>query len=351
VLSASAPLPPEPLTIGVGLYTGQQPPGQRRGLYSDAIDLAQAAEDAGFDAFWVSEHHGLRDGYLPAPLLLLAAVAARTRHIALGSGVVLAPLSHPLRLAEDAAVVDQLSNGRLILGLGLGYAEHEYQDFHVDRTRRGAALTDLIAFLRTAWNGAPFDWAGPCYRGTGLRVSPAPPRADGIPIWLGGYAEAALRRAGTIGDGYLLGRADPGIVHDVDAVLRDVRDPADPSFTLALNVLTITTDEPADEASARAGLAYQQTAYQRIQTGGIAHAGRIADPVAEVSPATVQRYLQAYGSRREVAQQVRAILSTVPGWSRVHVVLRILFPETDIGVQVDRLAGIGRDVLPVLRAG
>ena len=118
------------LRIGVGLWTGQGTD------YRDAVPLAVAAEEAGFDSFWVTEHHGLPDGYLPSPLTLLAALASVTSRITLGTGLVLAPLHHPLRLAEDAAVVDRLSGGRLVLGLGLGYAEHEYRAFGVDRRNR-----------------------------------------------------------------------------------------------------------------------------------------------------------------------------------------------------------------------
>jgi probable F420-dependent oxidoreductase len=345
----SGPLPDRSLTIGLGLYTGQR---QRTGgepLYAEAIELAVAAESAGFDAFWVSEHHGFPDAYLPSPLTLLGTVAARTSRIALGTGVVVAPLASPLRLAEDAAVVDQLSNGRLILGLGLGYAEHEYRAFGVDTRTRGAHLTDLVGFLRTAWSGATFDWDGPCYRADGLRVMPTPVRPGGVPIWLGGYADAAVRRAARFGDGYLLGRADAPIVESVDGVLRAERDPALTSFTLALNVIAIVTDDPADEASARQGLAYQQAAYESIQAGGIAHAGRVTVADDAISAGNVTSYVHAYGTSEQVAQRITAILDGLGHWARIHLVIRALFPEPDATVQVDRITRLGQDVLPVIR--
>src|SRR4051794_21475431 len=109
-------------TFGLGLFTGQQPPGASRPPYRDAISLARAAEASGFDAFWVSEHHGFPDSYLPSPFVLLGALAATTDRLLLGAGVALAPLHHPLRLAEDSAGVDQLSRGRPGPGLGVGYA-------------------------------------------------------------------------------------------------------------------------------------------------------------------------------------------------------------------------------------
>ena len=289
------------VTFGLGLYTGQRPPGAADGpLYRDAITLAQAAESAGFDAFWVSEHHGFADSYLPSPLTLLAAIATGTQRIRLATGVVVAPFAHPLHLAEDAAVVDQLSGGRLLLGLGLGYAEHEYRAFGVDRAGRGAVLADLVAFLRTAWRGAEFDWDGPCLRGTGLRVTPVPIQHP-VPIWLGGYADAAVRRAARIGDGYLLGRADDHIVAAGHELLAAQRDPADAGFTFGLNVLTAFGDDPVDSAAARAGLAYQQSAYEAVQVGGIAHAGRVTTATAPILADTVDPYLHVVGDPAGIA--------------------------------------------------
>ena len=345
----TGPLPDERLTIGLGLYTGQRPPGAAGPLYGDAAELASTAEGEGFDAFWVSEHHGFPDGYLPSPLTVLAAVAARTSRIALGTGVVTSPLAHPVRLAEDAAVVDQLSDGRLVLGLGLGYAEHEYRAFGVDSSSRGKVLNDLVAFLRTAWTGEPFDWDGACYRAEGLRITPTPAHGT-VPIWLGGYADAAVRRAARVGDGYLLGRADPAIVDSVDGLLR-AEPPASPEFVLALNVMALLTDDPADEASALQGLAYQQAAYEAIQEGGIAHAGRVTVARQAITPQTVASYVHVRGSGAQVAEQLGEMLSGLRHWPRIHLVIRALFPEPDVAVQRARIERLGRAVLPVLRAG
>src|SRR5919206_2788889 len=120
--------------VGVGLFTGQVPEGAARTFaqeYRDTIELVRSAEALGFDSAWVSEHHGTSDGYLPSLLLMLAAFAAVTERIRLGTGVVLAPLHDPIRLAEDAAVVDQLSDGRLVLGLGIGWRPEEFRMFDV----------------------------------------------------------------------------------------------------------------------------------------------------------------------------------------------------------------------------
>src|SRR6266542_238490 len=140
--------------VGVGLFTGQIPVGSGRTFareYRQMLDLVRLAETIGFDSAWVSEHHGSSDGYMSSLLPTLAAFAAATERIELGTGVMLAPFHHPLRLAEDAATVDLLSGGRLILGLGLGWREEEFRMFGLpvaDRVRRTVETVDI---LRKAW--------------------------------------------------------------------------------------------------------------------------------------------------------------------------------------------------------
>ena len=128
------------LRVGIGLFTAQLPSGSARSFaleYAETLELVRLAEQVGFESAWVSEHHGSSDGYLPSLLPMLAAFAAVTERIELGTGVVLTPLHDPLRLAEDAAVVDQLSAGRLILGLGNGSREEEFRMFGLTMNDRG----------------------------------------------------------------------------------------------------------------------------------------------------------------------------------------------------------------------
>ncbi|MFC4945028.1 LLM class flavin-dependent oxidoreductase [Pseudonocardia sp. GCM10023141] len=333
--------------FGVGLYTGQG--SDARGAdYRDAVALAVAAEEAGFDSFWVTEHHGLPDGYLPSPLTLLAALAPATETILLGTGLLLAPLHHPLRIAEDAAVVDRLSGGRLVLGLGLGYAEHEYAAFGVDPATRGVRLTALVEALRAAWTGEPFS-----SRRLGLhdvRVTPTPVRP--IPIWLGGYAAAAVERAGRTADGHLVGRGDPHIVAAASAQLAAVRDPLDPSFTRGVNLACVLDGPGGGAASARAAFASQQRGYEAMQAGRGVYAGLVGDPAGTSGLALgeIDGYLQVAGDVEQVVAGVRSVLDALSGWADVHVVLRLLFPEADLDVQRRRLATFGEHVLPRLRS-
>jgi alkanesulfonate monooxygenase SsuD/methylene tetrahydromethanopterin reductase-like flavin-dependent oxidoreductase (luciferase family) len=188
------------LRVGIGLFTGQIPSGSPRTFadeYREPWGWSGSAEALGFDSAWVSEHHGTSDGYLPSLLTMLAAFAAVTERIELGTGVVLTPLHDPVRLAEDAAVVDQLSSGRLILGLGLGWREEEFRMLRIPIEERLARHVDTIQILRRAWSGERFSFEGKAFRYEDVRVAPPPFRAGGPPIFLGGYTAASARRVGT----------------------------------------------------------------------------------------------------------------------------------------------------------
>jgi len=192
--------------VGIGLFTGQVPAGSSRTFaaeYREMIDLVKLAEDVGFTSAWVSEHHGASDGYLPSLLVMLGAFAAATSTIELGTGVILTPLHDPVRLAEDAAVVDQLSDGRLLLGLGLGWREEEFRMLRIPIAERLARHAETVEILRKAWRGERFSHDGDAFRFDRIRISPPPARPGGPPILLGGYVDAALRRAGELGDGHL----------------------------------------------------------------------------------------------------------------------------------------------------
>ncbi|MFI6451852.1 LLM class flavin-dependent oxidoreductase [Streptosporangium amethystogenes] len=336
------------MTFGLGLFTGQHPGGGRP-LYRQAPELAHAAEANGFDMFWVSEHHGLADGYLPSPLTLLAAVATRTSRIRLGTGLAVAPLYHPIRLAEDAAVVDELSLGRLTLGLGIGYARHEYEAFGVEGGGRGARLTDLVAFLRRAWRGDVFDWDGPAVSGRGLRVTPRPVAEGGIPLWLGGYAPAAVRRAGALADGYLIGRGDGSIVASAGELLAGVRAPSDPAFTVGVNLLVALAGTREQDRALREGFRHQQSVYERIQQGLDVFAGHVQDPATPLTGEGVDRYFHAVGTPDEVVDQIREAVEPLRAWANVHVVIRALVPEPDLAPQLARIDRLGERVLPGLQ--
>ena len=143
--------------------------------YGDAIAEAELAEELGFDSVWLEEHHGVRDHYWPSPLVVLAAIAARTSRVMLGTDVIVLPFYAPVRLAEDVAVLQGISGGRFVLGLAAGYRPDEFALHDASLTGRGGRLEEAVGLIRALWAGETVDHAGPAHRATG-RIEPLPRR-------------------------------------------------------------------------------------------------------------------------------------------------------------------------------
>jgi probable F420-dependent oxidoreductase len=172
-------------------------------LYRETLDQAARAERLGFSSIWLSEHHFSEEGYLPSLTAVLGALAMRTSQARLGTAVLLAPLHHPLRLAEDLAVVDQLSGGRLDVGLAPGYKPDEFAVLGVPKAERGARTDETIEILQRAWRSERFSFAGKHFTFDDVIVAPPPVQESagraGPPIWVGGSSPAAAARAARYG--------------------------------------------------------------------------------------------------------------------------------------------------------
>lgn len=179
-------------------------PLQTGGDFEETIRECARAEAAGFDSVWLGEHHASSVLY-PTPLLALAAIAARTRRLRLGTGVLLLPLHHPLAVAEEAAMVDMISGGRLILGVGAGYAPEEFAAFGVPITERGSRLDEAVPLIQRLWSEDRVTHQGRHYRVTDATVTPRPAQRPRPPIWFGGWVEAAIHRAARLGEAWLAG--------------------------------------------------------------------------------------------------------------------------------------------------
>ena len=160
-------------------------------LYREAMDMVGWADDRGFMGMVLSEHHGVDDGYMSSPLTLAAGMLGRTRHLLCTVAALLVPYHDPLRLAEEIACVDLLSGGnRLVLIIGLGYRESEFEMFGKDRRRRGQLVETAVDTMLRAWTGEPFD-----YQGRTVRVTPRPMTRPHPTMMIGGSAEISARRA------------------------------------------------------------------------------------------------------------------------------------------------------------
>ncbi len=208
-------------------------------------ELARGIERIGYHQIDVFDHVVM--GHPPAdrpagpyaatmPLLealtTLGFLAAVTEKVGLGTEVLVLPQRHPTLVAKQAATLDTLSGGRLRLGVGVGWQRSEYDALGVDFGQRGAMMDEAIALLRLAWGADPIDFAGRFYRLEAMAMEPKPPQGARLPVWIGGRSDAALRRAGRLGDGWMAVRLrDPEEGRELIARVRDHavqagRDPA-----------------------------------------------------------------------------------------------------------------------------
>ena len=321
----------------VGIYLDlRNPPAWRQDpgrLYAFTLELCEEAERLGIDSIWVTEHHLFDDGYLPQPLTFAAAIAARTQRVRIGTAVLLAPLHAAVEIAEQAAVVDLVSGGRLELGLGAGYRVPEFELFGADLERRYAVTDERVRELRTLWDEG--------------RVTPAPVQPR-VPIWLGYNGPQGARRAGRLGEGLL--SLSPQLLEPYRAGLLSAgHDAADARMSGVFSAWA-TLDPERDWPIVAEHIAYQLDSYRRHMVEGTdAPAPRPVD-VNRVVAREPGRVLGSfgYGTPAEVAAQVEARVAGLPVetvffWASVGGM-----PEemTRTGVEV-----IATDLAPLVREG
>lgn len=164
------------------------------------LQMAEQAEVAGFDSVWVGD--SLFRSARFEPLALLSALAARTQRVSIGTAILLATLRHPLLLAHSIATIDQISRGRVILGVGAGWLEDEFKAVGVPFEQRVGRLAETIRCCRDLWSDGPTSFTGKYWRIEDVDLQPPPFRAEGPPIWVGGAGPGALRITGRLGDGW-----------------------------------------------------------------------------------------------------------------------------------------------------
>lgn len=171
-------------------------------IYAETLRQIAWAETIGYDDVWLTEHHFCEDGHAPSILALAAAVAVRTDRIRIGTSVLLLPLHHAVRVAEDAATIDILSNGRFDLGVGIGYRPQEFSGFGLTPKSRAGRMDEGLEIIRALWRGETVNYRGKHYDVQHAKLAPLPVQ-DPMPLWVGGFAPASARRAARFGDGYI----------------------------------------------------------------------------------------------------------------------------------------------------
>jgi alkanesulfonate monooxygenase SsuD/methylene tetrahydromethanopterin reductase-like flavin-dependent oxidoreductase (luciferase family) len=189
------------MSIGV-LFTQGLVTGDPHQVLGEVLEQAETADRLGFDAALTTEHK-YSDEYFGSPLHMAYAIAARTQRVRVGTAIAIAPLYNPVELAQDTAMLDQLSGGRAWLGIGAGYLPVDYQTVGVPWEGRAQRFDETIKILRRSFRQERFSFTGEVYSLDDVSVVPRPRQAGGVPLHLAAWTPGGLRRAGRLGDGWI----------------------------------------------------------------------------------------------------------------------------------------------------
>ena len=205
-------------------------------FYSAMFEQVEFLDQVGFDTIWTTEHHFVEDGYLSSVIPMMAAMAARTKRVKVGSFVLLGPFYHPLRLAEDAAMIDVLSNGRLRLGIGVGYRLEEFEIFQMPIKERLGRTLEGIGIMKRAWTGERFSFEGKYFNFKNALVRPKPVSPKGPELLWGGMAPKSIERSAKLDLGFACNLGAPEIARYYDALRALGKDPAGYSVSIPAGI-------------------------------------------------------------------------------------------------------------------
>ncbi len=190
----------------IGLhYSLQVAPGERSAdVMQYTLEDIAWADRHGFSCALFAEHHFMADCWIPQPMQMAAAAAAITTRMRIGTDICVLPLHHPVEVAEQAAVLDNLSGGRAVLGVGLGWAQNEYDGFGVPYKSRGAVYQRSIELVKRLLAGERVDNDEGHYRFKGALIRPLPVNPDGVPLWIAAIRDVALPRVARLGDSWVM---------------------------------------------------------------------------------------------------------------------------------------------------
>jgi alkanesulfonate monooxygenase SsuD/methylene tetrahydromethanopterin reductase-like flavin-dependent oxidoreductase (luciferase family) len=306
-------------------------------LYAETLEQAAWAErELGFGSAWISEHHLAVDGYTPSPLTLAAALATRTERMRIGTSIVILPLQHPIRLAEDALTVHAISGGRFSLGVGLGYRAVEFAGFDIPIRHRRGRLEEGLDILRAAFDGRTFTHRGRHFDLGEITITPKPDPGAGPELWVGGFTPVAIARGARQGDGMLLPIPDLWPLYKAECEKAGRRP------RIACGYHWILGDDPEAELAAGAPyLMHQVNEYGAHGAYGPAEKWRpITDP-AELLTRSPWELQDADGAAAVVVAAVEAGVEDVHWWT--------IFPGEPIERANARLEYFAKQVVPRVR--
>ena len=310
--------------------------------YRDALEEVVRAEDLGFDSVWMEEHHSVTNHYWPSPLPVLAGFATRTSRMRLGTDILVAPFYHPVRLAEDTAMLDVMSGGRFVLGVAIGYKPDEFALYGVELEKRGARFEEQLAIMSGLWTQESVSFAGTYYRVDG-RLEPKPLTRPHPPVWIGGWGDITLRRAATLADNWV-----PGPTADLARLLAGKqrfiadrratgRTDALTEWPLTRDVIIADTDREARELAEK----HIMISYRKEYAGGWRHPFIDASIATDLDALMKDRFL--IGGPDQV---VRALKPFVSEYGMTHLICRVFFPGMPHRHIMRELELIAKEVRP-----
>lgn len=315
--------------------------------YQEFVEEVLHGEKLGFDSVWLEEHHGIQDHYWPSPLVGLAGIATLTKHMIIGTDIMVMPFYHPVRVAEDIAMLDLMTEGRFILGAAIGYKPDEFALYQVPMERRGARFEEAILLIKQLWTQEDVNFNGKYYQVKGLKIEPKPRTQPHPPIWIGGWGKRSLTRAATIGDAWI-----PGPTAAMDKLLEAQQfyheklksigiDPATRGTPLTREVVIAETDERAREVAEKHLMINYS---QEYGTKGWKHpliGGEDSTPVDQFEAISRNRFL--VGSPGTVIKELKKYQNVF----RVdHLICRLYFPGIPHDFIMQELEYIAEDVMP-----
>ena len=314
-------------------------------VYGETFEQIEHAEQLGLDLCWFTEHHFIPDGYLPNFVPVAAAAASRTTHMKFSTDICLLPFRHPIRLAEDLAILDNISNGRMELGAGMGYASHEFQGFDIPISRRVSLTEETLQVLKLAWSGEAFNFEGKRYRFSDLRVTPDPVQQGGPPLWLAATSPAGARRAAAFGT-HLLPQGPKSLT--IDPWKEAVGDISDRRVGLIRGVFV--TDDPDKEwEPVAAAEQYRRDVYVGLIKASQDHKSEVASrsvPKAARAPIPLNPLVWTVGNADHCVAELQELITSngitdLVTWGGP--------PGLAPSVMNDSLTKFAQDVIPRLR--
>ena len=314
--------------------------------YQESLRQVELAEALGFDSVWLEEHHGTSGHYHPSPLIYLAGYATRTKHITLGTNIAILPLYHPTRVAEDVAQLDVMSNGRVILGVAIGYRQEEFDAYQTPLDGRGAQFVEMLQLINVLWTEEDVTFAGPRYPLHGFTLEPRPVQHPRPPIWLGGWGKLAIERAARLGDAWLPGPT-ANLAKLLEAQSRYRAHLADLGLDPASRPSPLTRDVVIASSTAEA----EDRAHQYLLPAYRDEYSSWAHPLIGTTDATATDVLAELRPERFIigdpAQVMEQIKEFELRFGMDHLICRLHFPGMPPQMVSEAVELIGREVIPV----